>query len=155
MLLKHQIILYCEYSKNVKTFRQPIYQTVVILVMLTSWLFMLATSACVMPFAFQLPAENTTITADCDNVSHHIDHKQVQDDAHKLNCLLKPCPDSKHTPALSTKIAKLDIPVFILCLIGLTLFSYQLSTLRVFRRWESLSFTNSIPVRYRFCVLLN
>jgi len=123
--------------------------------MLTSWLFMLATSACVMPFAIQPPVENTAIAADCDDVSHHIDHKQVQDNVHKLNCLLKPCPDSKQTPALSTKIAKLDMPVLILCLIGLSLFLYQPSSIRVFRRWESLGFANSIPIRYRFCVLLN
>jgi len=139
----------------VKTFRQPFYQTLVILVMLISWLFMLATSACVMPFTLQLPVEKTTIAADCDDVSHHIEHKQVQDDSHKLNCLLKLCPDSKHNPALSTKITKLDIPVFILCLIGLTLFSYQPSSMLVFRRWESLGFANSIPIRYRFCILLN
>ena len=116
---------------------------------------MLATSTCAMPFVIQPPVENATIAADCDDVSHHIDHKQVQDNVHKLNCLLKPCPDSKQNPALSTKIAKLDMPVFILCLIGLSLFLYQPSTIRVFRRWESLGFANSVPIRYRFCVLLN
>ena len=155
MLKDDGIILYCDYSKNVKIFRRPFYQTVVILVMLTSWLFMLATSACVMPLTMQLPVENSTLAADCDDIAHHIDNKKVQDNTHKLNCLLKPCPDVKHTPALSTKIAKLDIPVFILCLLGLTLYAYQPSLIRVFRRWVSLSFANSIPIRYRFCVLLN
>ncbi len=149
------IILFCEHSKNVKTFRQPFYQTIVILVMLTSWIFMLASSTCVMPIAIQSPVINTAMPADCDDVSHHIDHQKSQAEIQKLNCLLKPCPDSKHSPAISTKIAKLDIPVFILCLIGLSTFLYNPTSFRVFRRWQSIDFANSIPIRYRFCVLLN
>jgi hypothetical protein len=123
--------------------------------MLTSWLFMLATSACVMPIFMQSPAENTAMSTDCDDVTHHIEHQHAQDDAHKLNCLLKLCPDSKQNPTLNTKIAKLDIPVFILCLIWLSTFLIYPSSFKIYYRWQSIGFANSIPIRYRFCVLLN
>jgi len=139
----------------VKIFRQPFYQTVVILVMLTSWLFMLATSTCVMPIVIQSPVENIAMSTDCDDVTHHIDHQKIQADLQKKDCVLKPCPDSKQNPAFNSKIFKLDIPIFILCLIGLSTFLHNPRSFRVFPRWQSFNFANTVPIRYRFCVLLN
>ena len=116
---------------------------------------MLASSTSVMPFVLQSPVENTALSADCNDVSHHIDQQQVQNVQQKLNCLLKPCPDSRLNPPLNTKIAKLEMPVFILFLIGLSTVFYNPSFIRVFYRWQTLDFANSVPIRYRFCVLLN
>lgn len=116
---------------------------------------MLASLTCVMPIAFQQPVENIVMSADCGNVSHHIDYQKSQDDVQNLNSLFKPCPEVQQNLALSTKIAKLDIPVFILCLIGLCIFLYHPRFYRVFHRRQSIDFANVIPIRYRFCVLLN
>lgn len=138
-----------------KTFRQPFYQTVVILVMLTSWLFMLASSTCVMPIVMQSPVEKIVMSADCDDVTHHIDHQNIQAELQKKDCVLQPCPDSQQNPAFNNKSTKLDIPVFILCLIGLSIFLYHPRFFQVFPRWLSENFANSVPIRYRFCVLLN
>ncbi|MGZ5049919.1 MAG: hypothetical protein ACXWAS_02545 [Methylobacter sp.] len=139
----------------VKMIRQPFYRTLMILIMLTSWLFMLVTSTCAMPIMMQTPVEKAVIAADCDDATHHVDFKQAQTDLQKKDCLLKPCSDSQQNPALNSKIAKLDIPVFILCLIGLSAIFYNPSSLRVFRRWQTDDFANSVPIRYRFCVLRN
>jgi hypothetical protein len=108
-----------------------------------------------MPIVMQSPVINTAMSAHCDDVSHHIDHQNAQVKLQKLNRLLKPCPDSKHNPALNTIISKLDIPVLILGLFWLSTFFYNPSNFRVFRHWQSINFANSIPIRYRFCVFLN
>jgi hypothetical protein len=139
----------------VKTFRQPFYQTVVILVMLTSWLFMLGSSTCVMPFVVQSPAEPVVMSSDCDDVTHHVDHQKLQTELQKKDCVLKPCPDSQQHPALNSKVSKLDIPVFLLCLIAVITVLYNPYCFRIFPRRRNEHFANSIPIRYRFCVLLN
>jgi hypothetical protein len=123
--------------------------------MLTSWLFMLGSSACVMPFVMQSPVEKTVMSADCDDVTHHIDHQKIQAELQKKGCVLKPCPDSQQSPAFNNKNFKLDIPVFILCLIGLIAVLYNPRSYRIFPRWQTFTFANTVPIRYRFCVLLN
>lgn len=138
-----------------KTFRQPFYQTVVILVMLTSWLFMLGSSTCVMPVLMQSPVENIVMASDCDDVTHHVDQQKIQADLQKKDCVLKPCPDSQQNPAFNSKSTKLDIPVFILCLLGVSLFVLSPRSIRVFPRWQTDNFADSVPIRLRFCVLLN
>jgi hypothetical protein len=123
--------------------------------MLTSWLFMLGSSTCVMPILMQSPVENTVMASDCDDVTHHVDQPKIQDEFQKKDCVLKPCPDSQQNPAFNSKSSKLDIPVLILCLIGLSLFLYHPYPIRVFPRWLNDKFANSVPIRFRFCVLLN
>lgn len=134
--------------------RRSTYQTFMILIMLTSWLFMLVTSTCAMPIMMQNAVATAAVAADCDDASHHLDFKQVQTDPQNKDCLLKPCSDSQN-PALNSKIAKLNIPVFILCLIVLSAIFYNPSSFQVFRRWQTDDFANSVPIRYRFCVLRN
>lgn len=116
---------------------------------------MLGSSTCVMPLVMQSPVEKIVMSADCDDVTHHIDHQKTQAELQKNNCVLKPCPDSQQNPAFNSKISKLDIPVFILCLIGLITVFYHSRAFRVFPRWQSEQFANAVPIRYRFCVLLN
>ena len=116
---------------------------------------MLGSSTCVMPFVMQSPVEKAVMSADCDDVSHHIDHLKAQAELQKKDCVLKPCPDSQQNPAFNSKNTKLDIPVFMLCLIGLSLFLYHPRSLRVFSRWQSDNFANAVPIRFRFCILLN
>ncbi len=116
---------------------------------------MLGSSTCVMPILMQSPVENTMMAADCDDVTHHVDHQKIQADLQKKDCVLKLCPDSQQNPAFNSKSTKLDIPVFILCLIGLSVFLYHPRSFRVFPRWHSDNFANSVPIRFRFCVLLN
>jgi hypothetical protein len=123
--------------------------------MLTSWLFMLGSSTCVMPFVMQSPVEKVVMPADCDDVTHHIDHQKMQAELQKKDCVLKPCPDSQQNPAFNGKSTKLDMPVFILCLIGLITVLYHPRSFRVFPRWQTFNFANTVPIRYRFCVLLN
>ena len=116
---------------------------------------MLGSSACVMPFVMQSPVEKTVMSADCDDVTHHIDHQKIQAELQKKGCVLKPCPDSQQSPAFNNKNFKLDIPVFILCLIGLIAVLYNPRSYRIFPRWQTFTFANTVPIRYRFCVLLN
>lgn len=142
-------------KQNVKTFRQPFYQTIVISVMLTSWLFMLGSSTCIMPFVMQSPVEKIVMSTDCDDVPRHIDHQKTQAELQKKNCVLKPCPDSQQNPAFNGKSTKLDMRVFILCLIGLITALYYPRSFRILPRWQTFNFANTVPIRYRFCVLLN
>lgn len=125
-----------------------------VMMMLTSWLFMLATLTCAMPNAVKPVTEVIVANDDCPSVTHHLDHnaaaKQTAQD-----CVLKPCPESLQKPALNIKLSKLDIPVFILYLLVLSTCVYRLGLVRVSPRWQNAIFANSIPLRYRFCVLLN
>jgi len=116
---------------------------------------MLGSSTCVMPFVMKSPVEKVVMSTDCDDVTHHIDHQKTQAELQKKDCVLKPCPDSQQNPALNSKNLKLDMPVFILCLIGLITILYQRPSFRVFPRWQTFNFANAVPIRYRFCVLLN
>ena len=116
---------------------------------------MLVTSTCAMPFMMQSPVVKTAIAADCDDATHHVEVKQAQTDPQAKNCFLKPCPDSQQKPAFNSKITKLDIPVFILCLIALSTVFHTPNSFRVFRRRQTDDFANAVPIRFRFCVLLN
>lgn len=138
-------------------FRQLPYRTFVVLVMLTSWLFMLATSACVMPIVMQAAAQQTptVMASDCDDATHHAALHSVKAEPQNPDCLLKPCPDAQQNPALADKIAKLDIPTFALWLVALIAVSYPSLNFRILPRWQNNDFANTVPIRYRFCVLLN
>lgn len=116
---------------------------------------MLGSSTCVMPTLMQSSVENTMMAADCDDVTHHVDLQKNQVELQQKDCVLKPCPDSQQNSAFNSKSTKLDIPVFILCLIGLSYFLYPPRFFRVFPRWQTERFANSVPIRFRFCVLLN
>lgn len=137
------------------TLRQLPYRTFVVLVMLTSWLFMLATSACVMPIVVQSPAQDIVMPSDCDDVTHHAAVQQAKAEQQNQDCLLKPCPDAQQKPALTSKIAKLDIPVFLLWLVASIAALYLPHSFRIIRRRQNHDFANAVPIRYRFCVLLN
>jgi hypothetical protein len=143
----------------VNTFRQPFYRTMVIMVMISSWLFMLATSTCVMPILMQSQIQAaplpTEMSADCDNVSHHAGAEQAQKAIQKSDCQFKPCPDSKQYPAINSKITKLDIPVLVVLFIGLSSLLFSPSITRIFPRWQRSGFANTVPIRYRYCVYLN
>jgi hypothetical protein len=122
--------------------------------MLTSWLFMLASSACVMPLALHLPVAQNTAMPGCNDAAHHAEHLQRLAQQ-KADCLLKPCPDAQQNLALTSKVTKQDIPLFILCLIGLSIYFYTLGYFRAIPRRLDDIVADSVPIRYRFCVLLN
>ena len=116
---------------------------------------MLGSATCVMPIVMQSPVEHIAMSSGCDEVTHHIDQQKIQAELQKKDCVLKPCPDAQQNPAFSSKVAKPDMPVFILCLIVLSGLLYNPRFFRVFLRRQSDSFANSVPIRLRFCVLLN
>lgn len=117
--------------------------------MITSWLFMLVTGACAMPKPLA-----AVWMADKPLAAHQAEH-----DAHANvvadDCSLKPCPDGQPTPSLSLKLDQPEIP---LLLLGLTwLCSYWLDRRRKAIRLKPLDENNSqsVPLIYRFCILLN
>lgn len=154
MLVLLKIPVFCEQSKTVKIFRQSSYQTTLVLIMLISWLFMLVSSTCVMPMPKQMPVANA-MPAGCSDAAHHHDNVVAQVKQPTQDCVLKACPDSQPNPTFNFKTDKPDIPVFILCLTWLIVFFFSPRRLQVIPYRHSPPFADPIPIRYRFCTLLN
>jgi hypothetical protein len=122
--------------------------------MLTSWLFMLVSSTCVMPMPRQIPVVNA-MPAGCSDAAHHHDSQVAQVNQQTQDCVLKACPDAQPHPVFNFKTDKPDIPVFILCLTWLAVAFLSPRRLRVIPHWHRPPFADPIPIRYRFCSLLN
>lgn len=138
---------------TLRAHRHSHYRSILILVMMVSWLFMLVASTCAMPMPVQLPAVDA-MPVGCSESMHHSEQtkhfsSQAQD------CVLKSCPDSQPNPTFNIKIDKPEIPLFIACLVWLIgcLFSYRPPQL-IFNRIRP-PIGKPIPLFYRFCTLLN
>lgn len=72
------------------------------------------------------------------------------------DCSFKPCLDSHPNPAFEVKIDKPQLPVFVLCLIGLIgcLFQCLLSP-PLIPRAKAPPIGRRLLLIYRFCTLLN
>jgi len=135
-------------------FRHHHYQTVMVLIMLTSWLFMLVSSTCAMPMPAQMQIPVTdTMPVGCSDSAHH--GAAATQLSPNQNCTLKACPDSQPNPALNFKIDKPDLPVFILCLTWLSIYIFSPLPCLFTRHRQRRPTANPIPIRYRFCTFLN
>lgn len=154
MLLSSTISVFCEQGNTVNLFRQSSYQTTLVLIVLMSWLFMLVSSTCAMPMPKQMPAFNA-MPAGCSDAAHHHENLVAQVKQQTQDCALKACPDSQPNPAFNFKADKSDIPVFIFCLTWLIVYGFSSRRLQVITHRSSPPFANPIPIRHRFCTLLN
>jgi hypothetical protein len=107
-----------------------------------------------MPMPNQMPAVNA-MPAGCADATHHHDNLVTQVKQPTQDCTLKACPDSQPNPAFNFKTDKSDIPVFILCLTWLIVYGLSSRHLRIVPHQYDPPFADPIPIRHRFCTLLN
>lgn len=135
-----------------QSLRRPSYQTTLVLIVLTSWLFMLVSSTCAMPMPRQIPVAKT-MPVGCSDANHHTPDAQLSQP--NQDCVLKACPDSQPNPAFNFKIDKPDVAVLILCLTWLIGAILSPRRLHLIPHRHRPPFADPIPIRYRFCTLLN
>jgi hypothetical protein len=124
-----------------------------VFVLLVSWLSMLISNTCAMPVsAFNASA---AMPAGC----AEMDHSALQHGGHSAmphqDCSFKPCLDSHPNPAFEVKIDKPQMPVFILCLVGLIGYLFQCFPISRIPRTTAPPIGRRILLIYRFCTLLN
>lgn len=133
------------------------YLHTVLFVLLVSWLSLVISATCTMPMASTLMAMSEHMPG-CPQ-SFAPEHPHHQDPAAKTmpDCSFKPCLDSQnssHTQLNSP--AKLELPVFILSLIGAffcLLLSYPPTKVPLRKTDPPLG--RRVLLIYRFCTLLN
>jgi hypothetical protein len=127
-------------------------------VLMVSWLSMLLSNTCAMPGSTFHSSANTIMPEGCtemaSSASQHGGHTAMA--MPHQDCSFKPCLDSHPNPAFEVKIDKPQLPVFVLCLIGLIgcLFHCLLS-LPPIRRTKAPPIGRRVQLIYRFCTLLN
>jgi hypothetical protein len=132
--------------------RNTTFRSLLVAVMLLSWLSMLVSVSCVMP----MPVASAVVSdmpADCEQSMPHAEqHRfvtQFQD------CAFKNCADFQSDRVFSFKLDKPQLPLLIFCLIWLSaeLFSYYAPRYIPFIIRPPGS--KPLPLFYRFCSLLN
>jgi hypothetical protein len=126
-----------------------------IFVLMVSWLSMLISNTCMMPAsAFQTSANS--MPAGCEEMDSSAMHDGSHTTMPHQDCSFKPCLDSHPNPAFEVKIDKPQLPIFVLCLIGLIgcLFQGLFST-PLIPRAKAPPIGRRVLLIYRFCTLLN
>ncbi len=137
--------------------RNRSYLHTLVFVLLVSWISLTISATCTMPMPSVVKAMSEHMPG-CSE-SGMAGHSPHQDPAPKAmqNCSFKPCLDSQtHSLPDFNHLTKLDLPVFILCLIG-TFFCLFLSyppTKAPLRKADP-PLGRRILLIYRFCTLLN
>jgi hypothetical protein len=131
------------------------YLHALIFVLMLSWLSMLVSATCAMPMAWR-SASAEVMPAGCSGPGNHTPVHSGQPSMPDQGCSFKPCMDSQPNPAFEFKIDKPQMPVFVLCLIGLIgyLFHY-IPLLYIPRATASPPIGRRILLIYRYCTLLN
>lgn len=133
-------------------FRHQRYRTLVVLVMISSWLFMLVSATCAMPKPIQAEHSVAVSADDCDQSGDHAGHGTQP--SSQADCSFKPCPNGT-SPAFNFKLDKPEIPLALLCLTWLCgwIFHYRPVQTRL-KRFD-IPVGKPVPLIYRFCILLN
>jgi hypothetical protein len=129
------------------------YLHTLVFVLLVSWVSALVSSTCAMPAPWRVASE--VMPAGCAEPANHAQAHQGHTSAPAQDCSFKPCLDSQPNLGLGFKIAKLEIPVFLLCLIWMIGHISLSVTTRRNPRITSPPDGRRIPLIYRFCTLLN
>jgi hypothetical protein len=123
--------------------------------LLVSWLAMLVSATCAMPSPWTVSSANV-MPAGCSESEHvasqPIGHIAMPDQ----DCSFQPCLDSSPNPAFEFKADASQIPIYMLCLIGLIgfLLPYAPRQQRIARA-TAPPIGRRILLIYRFCTLLN
>lgn len=115
---------------------------------------MLISNTCMMPAStFQTSADS--MPAGCEEMAS----SAARDGGHTAmphqDCSFKPCLDSHPNPAFEVKIDKPQLPVFVLCLIGLIGYIFHCFPLQRISRATAPPIGRRLLLIYRFCTLLN
>lgn len=125
-------------------------------VLMVSWLSLLISNTCMMPAStFATPVDS--MPAGCAEMDAAVAMHVGGDTAmpHQ-DCSFKPCLDSHPHPAFQVKIDKPQLPVFLLCLIGLIGFLLRYhSSVPPLPRTTAPPIGRRVLLIYRFCTLLN
>jgi hypothetical protein len=130
------------------------YLHVLVFVLLVSWLSLLISATCSMPGSWRVSSSETMPVGCPEPGNPSSDHKghtsnPVQD------CSFKPCLDSQPNPAFSFKIDKPQMPVFVLCLIGLIGYLLYYVPIQRISDAKAPPIGRRILLIYRYCTLLN
>lgn len=131
------------------------YLVSLILVLMVSWLSMLISNTCMMPEPV-FKSSVSTMPAGCGEMDSSAMHDGSHTAMPHQDCSFKPCLDSHPNPVFEVKIDKPQIPIFVLCLIGLIGYLFQcLFSTPLIPRAKAPPIGRRVLLIYRFCTLLN
>jgi hypothetical protein len=130
------------------------YLHALVAVLLVSWLSLLVSATCSMPSSWRISSADA-MPAGCSEPDNHSLKHQGHTTMPAQDCSFKPCLDSQPNPAFGFKIDKPDMPVFVLCLIGLIGFLLHYFPIQRISRAAAPPIGRRILLIYRFCTLLN
>jgi len=122
---------------------------------MVSWLSMLITNTCMMPEPV-FKSSVITMPVGCGEMDSSAMHDGSHTAMPHQGCSFKPCLDSHPNPAFEVKIDKPQMPIFVLCLIGLIGYLFQcLLYTPLIPRAKAPPIGRRLLLIYRFCTLLN
>ena len=130
------------------------YLRALVFVLLVSWLSLLVSATCSMPSSWRVSSADAMLAGCSESGNHPHEHKghttmPAQD------CFFKPCLDSQPNSAFSFKIDKPQMPIFVLCLIGLIGHLLYYVLIQRIPRATAPPIGRRILLIYRYCTLLN
>lgn len=130
------------------------YLRALVFVLLVSWLSLLVSATCSMPSPWRISSSDA-MPAGCSEPGNHSPEHHGHTSMPDQNCSFKPCLDSQPNSAFGFKIDKPELPVFVLCLIGLIGFLLHYFPIQRISRAAAPPIGRRILLIYRFCTLLN
>jgi len=136
--------------KAIHSKRNRPYLQLLLCLLLISWISLTLSVTCTMPSVPVAMAEMAGCTETVGTEHSHHDHKAIQD------CTLKPCYSSQSDtfPEFS-RLSNPEMPVFILCLIGLFWSLFLHFPPALILRIPDPPLGRQVLLIYRFCKLLN
>jgi len=129
------------------------YLQLVAFVLLMSWFSLLVSATCSMPSQWR--ASSDVMPAGCSEPEKHLQEHKDHVPKPSQDCSFKPCFESQPNPFFAFKLDKPEMPVFILCLIGLIGSLFARFPMGGIPRSTAPPAGRRIPLIYRFCILLN
>ncbi len=130
------------------------YLHVLVFVLLVSWLSLLISATCSMPGSWRA-SSTAAMPAGCPEPVNPSPEHKGHASITAQDCSSKPCLDSQPNPAFSFKIDKPQMPVFMLCLIGLIGYLLYQAPIQRISHAKAPPVGRRILLIYRYCTLLN
>lgn len=130
------------------------YLHVLVFVLLVSWLSLLVSATCTMPSQWRVSSSDA-MPAGCPEPGAPSPEHKGHTTLPTQDCSFKPCLDSQPNSAFSLKIDKPQMPVFVLCLIGLIGYLLYYVPIQRISHAKAPPIGRRILLIYRYCTLLN
>jgi hypothetical protein len=130
------------------------YLHALVFVLLVSWLSLMVSATCTMPSPWRVSSSDA-MPAGCSEPGNPSPKHQGHTTMPTQDCSFKPCLDSQPNSAFSFKIDQLQMPIFVLCLIGLIGYLLYHVPIQRIAHAQAPPIGRRILLIYRYCTLLN